>query len=264
MSDQNDHKEALRHESWRVLRVTSEFVEAFDTLARIGPGISIFGSARITEQNPWYQTAVQCARKLVEKDFAVITGGGPGIMEAANKGAAEAGGDSIGLNISLPMEQVPNKYQNIELDFRYFFIRKVCFVKYSRGFIIFPGGFGTLDELCESLTLIQTLKIVPFPVVLIGSDFWRGFINWMHDVLEQEYRTISPEDFELFNVTDDVDEAVRIVYDAHIGKRPAGAGLPRFAEDEEQPTGEGTRTGVEPRRTSRRKRPYPSKDDDMI
>jgi len=251
-----DHKDALRHESWRVFRIMSEFVEALETMVRIGPAVSVFGSARTPKDDRYYALADECGRKLVERDFAVITGGGPGIMEAANKGAAEAGGTSVGLNIALPMEQVPNPYQNVEVDFRYFFIRKVMFVKYARGFIIFPGGFGTMDEFFESLTLMQTLKVVPFPVVLIGSDYWQGLIDWMRNVMFEQFETIGAEDFDLFHLTDDVDEAVKIVYETHIGKRTAGPRLPRFAGDEEAREGEGTREGIEPRKGGRLREQY--------
>lgn len=240
--------DTLAYESWRVFRIIGEFVEGFDTLANIGPAISVFGSARTGTGDRYYEMAVECGRKLVEKHFAVITGGGPGIMEAANKGAFEAGGKSVGLNISLPMEQVPNPYQNVELDFRYFFCRKVMFVKYARGFIIFPGGFGTLDEFFESLTLIQTLKVVPFPVVLIGSEYWRGLLDWISSTLAAGYQTISPQDLELFLLTDDVDEAVNVMYETNIGQRQWGEKLPRFESDEKEPTGEGTRRGVMPRK----------------
>jgi uncharacterized protein (TIGR00730 family) len=250
MQKQN-HGEQLARESWRVFRVMSEFVDGVETLAEIGPAISIFGSARTPPDHPYYQQAARCGAALVARDFAVITGGGPGIMEAANKGAAEAGGTSVGLNISLPLEQEPNPYQNVELNFRYFFVRKVMFVKYARGFIIFPGGFGTMDEFFEALTLIQTLKVIPFPVVLIGTAFWSGLRDWLNNVLDQQFHTISPKDDELFQLTDDVDEAVSIVYETHIGKRTAAPWLPRFATDEMQPTGEGTRLGVEPRRGGR-------------
>jgi uncharacterized protein (TIGR00730 family) len=243
------HKDALRHESWRVLRIMAEFIEAFDTLARIGPAVSVFGSARTPPTDRYYQMAVECGAKLARKNFAVITGGGPGIMEAVNRGALEAGGTSVGLNITLPMEQKPNPHQNVELDFRYFFVRKVMFVKYARGFIIFPGGFGTMDEFFESLTLIQTLKVVPFPVVLIGSDFWKGLMDWFRSTLDERYHTISPGDFNLFHLTDDVDEAVDIVFETHIGKRKAAEQLPRFAGDTAEPSGEGTRAGVPPRQT---------------
>ncbi|MHC4101955.1 MAG: LOG family protein [Planctomycetota bacterium] len=257
MEENHQRRETLGQESWRVFRVMSEFVEAFETLARVGPAISIFGSARIPAGDPYYEKAVQCGAKLVAQDFAVITGGGPGIMEAANKGASEAGGTSVGLNISLPMEQAPNPYQNVELDFRYFFIRKVMFVKYARGFIIFPGGFGTMDEFFESLTLIQTLKVVPFPVILIGVDFWSGLLDWMRNVMEQQFHNISPEDVDLYHLTDDVDEAVDIVHETHLGKRKAASWLPRFKTDlAEAGTGEGTRLGVEPRRGGRIRETY--------
>ena len=260
MHNQN-HKEALSMESWRVLRIMSEFVDAFETMIRIGPAISVFGSARTPPDDPYYALAVECGRKLVEKDFAVVTGGGPGIMAAANKGALEAGGTSVGLNITLPTEQIPNPFQNVELDFRYFFIRKVMFVKYACGFIIFPGGFGTMDEFFESLTLIQTLKSVPFPVVLIGKKFWSGLLDWMHSVMEEQFQTISPEDFDLFHLTDDLDEAVSIVHETYLGKRTAGEKLPRFAEDAEPPAGEGTRLGIEPRKGGRLRKDYETTDD---
>ncbi len=258
------HKEALRHESWRVFRIMSEFVESLETMVRVGPAVSVFGSARTEPDDRYYQLAVECGRLLVQKDLAVITGGGPGIMEAANKGASEAGGTSVGLNIALPMEQMPNAYQNVEVDFRYFFIRKVMFVKYACGFIIFPGGFGTLDELFESLTLMQTLKIVPFPVVLIGSDYWSGLVEWIHKSLHDEFQTISNKDFDLFHVTDDLEEAVQIVYDTHIGLRTAGPQLPRFAGDEECMEGEGTRLGIEPRKGGRLRKPYITPDEPAI
>jgi uncharacterized protein (TIGR00730 family) len=158
-----------------------------------------------------YQQAVECGKLIVQNDLAVITGGGPGIMEAANKGAFEGGGKSVGLNINLPMEQDPNRYQTHQLDFRYFFIRKVMFVKYACGFICFPGGFGTMDEFFEAITLIQTNKIEPFPVVLIGHDFWDGMIDWMRKTLLEKYQTISPEDLDLFHVTDDVGEGVAYI-----------------------------------------------------
>lgn len=225
-----------------------EFVEGIDTMANVGPAISVFGSARTPEDDPYYIQAADCGRKLVRRGFAVITGGGPGIMEAANRGAAEEGGKSVGLNISLPHEQVPNPYQNVEINFRYFFVRKVMFVKYASGFIIFPGGFGTLDEFFESLTLMQTLKIVPFPVVLIGRDYWSGLLDWFKSTLDTKYATISPTDFDLFTLTDDVDEAVTICEDCLTGRRQAGAALPRFVTDETEPTGEGTRLGVPPRK----------------
>jgi uncharacterized protein (TIGR00730 family) len=256
------HKDSLRHESWRVFRIMSEFVESFETLARLGPAVSVFGSARTEPDRPAYQQAERCARLLSDAGFAVITGGGPGIMEAANKGAFEAGGTSVGLNIALPLEQIPNDYQNVEIDFRYFFVRKVCFVKYAQGFVIFPGGFGTMDEFFESLTLIQTLKTAPFPVVVIGTEFWSGLIDWMRTVMRDEYQTISPADLDLFHLTDDVDEAVRVIHETHLGKRVAAEGLPRFPTDGVEETGEGTRIGIQRRRGGRLRAPYNHVDAD--
>ncbi|MBC8202807.1 MAG: TIGR00730 family Rossman fold protein [Planctomycetes bacterium] len=239
---------SLAAESWRVLRITGEFVDAIDTLCKLPPAVSVFGSARLPESNEHYKSARECGKLLVEAGFAVITGGGPGIMEAANRGATDAKGVSVGLNISLPQEQDANPYQTVELDFRYFFIRKVMFVKYARGFIIYPGGFGTLDEFFESLTLMQTLKIKPFPVVLVGSDYWSSLVGWMKTHLVSTFETISEEDLDLFQIVDDPAEAVKIVLDDFTGRKLAAEKLPRFESDEDQPTGEGTRTGVRPRR----------------
>lgn len=250
------HKEELRNESWRVFRIMSEFVESFETMAGVGPAVSVFGSARTPPSDRYYKLAVECGRKLVAKDFAVITGGGPGIMEAANKGAFEAGGTSIGLNISLPQEQDPNPYQNVEIDYRYFFVRKVGFVKYAHGFVIFPGGFGTMDEFFESLTLMQTLKIAPFPVVAIGRDFWSGLLDWVRETMVSKFETISEEDLDLFRLTDDVDEAVEFIHEAYTGKRKVAANLPRFKEDAVEDTGEGTRIGVERRKGGRVRERY--------
>ncbi|MCA9285111.1 MAG: TIGR00730 family Rossman fold protein [Phycisphaerales bacterium] len=261
---ESDHKDRLRHESWRVFRIMSEFVEAFDTLARIGPAVSVFGSARTLPADPYYQAAVRCGALLTARGFAVITGGGPGIMEAANKGAVEAQGMSVGLNIALPMEQRPNPYQNVELDFRYFFIRKVMFVKYARGFVIFPGGFGTMDEFFESLTLIQTLKIVPFPVVLIGREFWSGLLDWMRQTLDSRYHTISPQDMDLFHLTDEVEEAVDIVHETYLGRRTVGEWLPRFRGDAETEGGEGTRRGIMPRRGGTLREDFGGSDEPAI
>lgn len=253
--DPRERKQRLGHEAWRVFRIMSELVDGIDALSAAEPAISVFGSARTKPEDPSYAMAVECGRKLVAQGFAVITGGGPGIMEAANRGAIEAGGTSIGLNISLPMEQVPNPYQNVELNFRYFFVRKVMFVKFARGFIIFPGGFGTMDEVFEALTLIQTLKIVPFPVVLIGTDFWRGLLDWMRTTLLEEHRTIGPDDFDLFHLTDDVDEAVAIMREVADGRRVWASRLPRFSGDEQVMEGEGTRAGVDPRRPGHPRHP---------
>jgi uncharacterized protein (TIGR00730 family) len=166
-------------ESWRIFRIISEFVDGFETLSEIYPAVSVFGSARVPETDPVYEMARQVGRHLAEAGFAVITGGGPGVMEAANRGAAEAGGKSVGLSIHLPKEQASNPYANVRIDFRYFFIRKVMFVKYAVAYIILPGGFGTMDELFEALTLIQTSRIKPFPVILLGKDYWKDLISWI-------------------------------------------------------------------------------------
>jgi hypothetical protein len=200
----------LTSDAWRVFRIMGEFVEGFDTLARVGPAVSVFGSARTTPDDPYYRAAEDVARRLVGAGFAVITGGGPGIMEAANKGAIEAGGDSVGCNIELPFEQGMNVYVRTAINFHYFFVRKTMFVKYAEGFIIFPGGYGTLDELFESLTLIQTGKLWNFPVVLFGSEFWSGLVEWIDKRLVGESK-ITPRDRELFTVTDDPQEAVDIM-----------------------------------------------------
>ena len=202
-------------ESWRMFRILSEFVDGFETLATLGPAVSIFGSARTRPDDPYYKAAERCAYQLAKQDFAIITGGGPGIMEAGNKGAYDAGGKSIGLNIVLPAEQKPNPYQTHQLMFKYFFVRKVMFVKYAKGFVCFPGGFGTMDEFFESLTLIQTHKVDPFPVVLIGHKFWDGLIEWVKQAMLIDNRMISPKDLDLFYITDDVEEAVAIINDCY-------------------------------------------------
>ncbi|HET7036386.1 MAG TPA: TIGR00730 family Rossman fold protein [Thermomicrobiaceae bacterium] len=202
----------IHSDPWRVLRIVSEFVEGFDELAAIGPAVTIFGSARIHADDPMYEAARQIGRRLVKAGFAVITGGGPGIMEAANQGAAEEGGLSVGCNIELPMEQGINPYVNLPLNFRYFFVRKTMFLKYAEGFIIFPGGFGTLDELFEALTLIQTGKLEAFPVVLFGSAYWQGLLDWMDNFLLKEGK-ISAQDRGLLRVTDDPEEAAQIMRD---------------------------------------------------
>jgi len=211
---------------WRIFRVMAEFVEGFDELAAIGPAVSIFGSARAKPGQPYYQLAERTAADIVKAGFAVITGGGGGIMEAANKGAAEADGKSIGLNIELPMEQIPNEYQNLSLHFRYFFCRKVMFLKYANGFIVFPGGYGTMDEFFESLVLIQTLKQVSFPVILMCSDYWAGLINWMSGKMLKQYNYISPEDMDVFTVVDEPEEAVKIIVDFRKSQGRGGLDLP--------------------------------------
>jgi uncharacterized protein (TIGR00730 family) len=189
-------------DTWRVFRIQSELVEGFETLYNLGPAVTIFGSARLGTDSYYYQKAVELGKMLSEAGFSVITGGGPGIMEGANKGAQMGKGKSVGLNIDLPSEQIPNKYQDITLNFRYFFLRKLMFIKYALAFIIFPGGFGTLDELFEALTLVQTRRIDSFPVILFGSEYWKGLVDWMENTLVRE-KTINREDFKLFHITDD-------------------------------------------------------------
>lgn len=197
-------------EAWRLFKIMGEFVEGIDTLHHLGPAVSIFGSARTQPDDPNYQRAQEIAALFARNNFAVITGGGAGIMEAANKGAAEAGGISVGLNILLPFEQEPNRYANITLDFKYFFIRKVMFIKYANAYIIMPGGFGTLDELFEAVTLIQTHRIKPFPLILVGSEYWNGLIDWIKSNLLAAQR-ISAEDLEILQVMDDPEEIVKTV-----------------------------------------------------
>jgi uncharacterized protein (TIGR00730 family) len=197
-------------ESWRLFKIMGEFVEGVEALHNIGPAVSIFGSARIKPTDPIYKQAEEIAARFVQNNFAVITGGGGGVMAAANKGAAEAGGTSVGLNINLPFEQKPNRYANVTLEFDYFFIRKVMFVKYAHAYIILPGGFGTLDELFESVTLIQTRRIKPLPVILVGSHYWSGLIDWIKSRLLAEKR-ISAEDVDILQVMDDPEEIVQTV-----------------------------------------------------
>jgi uncharacterized protein (TIGR00730 family) len=211
---------------WRIFRVMAEFVEGFDELASIGPAVSFFGSARAKPGDRYYKLAEETASQIAKAGFAVITGGGGGIMEAVNKGAAEAGGQSIGLNIELPIEQVPNEYQNLSLHFRYFFCRKVMFLKYAHGFVVFPGGYGTMDEYFESLVLIQTLKQAFFPVILMGSDYWEGLVAWMRQKMLKEHKYIKPEDLNVFTVVDDPADAVKIIVGFKEAKGPAGIELP--------------------------------------
>ncbi|MGQ9857906.1 MAG: LOG family protein [Thermodesulfobacteriota bacterium] len=201
-------------DTWRMFRIMAEFVEGFEHLADIPPAVSIFGSARVKADALEYQTAERLARMLVNKGYAVITGGGPGIMEAANKGASEAGGQSVGLNIELPFEQRPNPYANIQLNFRYFFVRKVMFVKYAIAYVVMPGGFGTVDELFEAVTLIQTNKIKPFPVILMMRDYWEGLVRWMKETMLPQGKICS-KDLELLHLTDDPEEVVEIVERFH-------------------------------------------------
>jgi uncharacterized protein (TIGR00730 family) len=197
-------------ESWRIFQIMAEFVEGFDVMPQVFPAVTIFGSSQIKAQSAVYKTTIEVSRLLVENGFNVISGGGPGVMEAANKGATQAGGKSVGLHINLPSEQQANEYANIRLNFNYFFIRKVMFIKYAVAYIIMPGGFGTLDELFEALTLIQTKRIKPFPVILMDSKFWNGLLDWIKDTLVKK-KTLSKSDLEVFNVVDTAEEAVGIV-----------------------------------------------------
>ena len=232
-------------ETWRVFRIMSEFVEGFETMSKVPPAVSVFGSARATPDDPYYRLAERLGAELVGQGFAVITGGGPGIMEAANKGAAQAGGESIGLNIYLPEEQLANPYQTISLDFRYFFCRKVMFVKYAIAFVCLPGGFGTMDEFFESMTLIQAHKAERFPVVLIGSGFWSPLVDWMtkHQMRDHDY--ISESDLSLFEITDDVTRAAKLIADFHQAQTQMPPGEPTA---EASMTAEGTFTGRKPQR----------------
>jgi uncharacterized protein (TIGR00730 family) len=211
---------------WRMFRIMAEFTEGFEELASVGPAVSIFGSARTDPSHPYYELAVETAAAVSKAGFVVITGGGGGIMEAANKGAAEAGGKSIGLNIELPMEQTPNEYQNLSLHFRYFFVRKVMFLKYAHGFIVFPGGYGTMDEFFESLVLIQTLKQAHFPVILMGNSYWDGLITWIKDIMLDKYGYISPEDLDVFTVADSPEAAATILTDFRNKEGQTGLALP--------------------------------------
>jgi hypothetical protein len=197
-------------DSWRMFRIMAEFVEGFEALAKCHPAVSIFGSTRAKPEDEVYKKAEQIGRLLAENGFSVITGGGPGVMEAANKGSSSAGGKSIGLNIELPSEQKPNPYANIRLSFRYFFVRKVMFVKYAVAYIILPGGFGTMDELLESVTLIQTHKIKPFPVILVGSDYWKGLLEWIKGVVLKEGK-ISATDLEILQLIDEPEEIIKAI-----------------------------------------------------
>jgi uncharacterized protein (TIGR00730 family) len=222
--------EELAHHAdpWRVLRILSEFVEGFDALNEVGPAVTVFGSARATADDPYYSAGRKLGAALARRGFAVITGGGPGIMEAVNRGCQEAGGLSVGCNIELPDEQELNDYVDLGVEFRYFFVRKNMFVKYARGFVIFPGGLGTLDELFESLTLAQTGKIEHFPIVLFGTEYWTGLLDWMRKVVLGR-RAISPDDLDLMTLTDDPEEA------AEMATKPLPAGTDEPREDPGEP-----------------------------
>jgi len=244
MPNRNAKSETAAEETWRVFRIMAEFVEGFETMARVPPGVSVFGSARCGPDDPYYLQAQRLGGELVKQGLAVITGGGPGIMEAANKGAFEAGGESVGLNIYLPKEQLANQYQTVSLDFRYFFCRKVMFVKYAVAFVCFPGGFGTMDEFLESMTLIQTGKADRFPVILFGSEFWKPLLDWMRGVQMERHHYIDAGDLDLCEVTDDVDRTVERIVDYYHA-------FVKSHKREEAPwppmTAEGTLAGLQPR-----------------
>ena len=208
-------KETKNQHTWSVFKIMSEFVEGFEKLSNIGPCISIFGSARTKKSNPYYKDAITIARKLTQKGYGIITGGGPGIMEAANKGAKEGGGESVGLNIDLPFEQTPNKYIDYEksIDFNYFFVRKVMFVKYAQAFVILPGGVGTLDELFETITLIQTEKIQKIPIILYGSEYWEGLLDWLKTTVLEKEKCINKSDFDNFVLLDNIDDVINVIDD---------------------------------------------------
>ncbi|MEO9885552.1 MAG: TIGR00730 family Rossman fold protein [Balneola sp.] len=218
---QRQYQDGNNKDIWSVFKIMGEFVDGFDTLYKVGPCISIFGSARTRPGDKYYELAVETGELITKKGFGVITGGGPGIMEAGNKGAHIGEGKSVGLGIELPFEQGMNEFVNREysVDFNYFFVRKVMFVKYAQGFIVFPGGFGTLDELFESLTLIQTHKISKIPIILFGSDYWDGLVNWIKKTMV-DAGTIAEKDLDLFHVTDSTEEAVKIICDFYEKKEP--------------------------------------------
>ncbi|HWE02380.1 MAG TPA: TIGR00730 family Rossman fold protein [Tepidisphaeraceae bacterium] len=256
-------------ESWRIFRIMAEFVEGFETLAPLGKAVTIFGSARTRPDDPMYKAAEETARLLAREKFAVITGGGPGIMEAGNKGASEAGGVSVGCNISLPHEQQSNKYASISLDFHYFYARKVMFVKYASAFICFPGGYGTLDEFFETVTLMQTTKTAARPVLLFGKSYWTGLIDWMHQTLEPHF--IDGEDLDIFRIVDTPGEAVKQIKKGlkHEWWGPSNAELKRsIAHGHEgsplssaatASSGEGTRYGQRPKPSPKKHADPPKK-----
>jgi uncharacterized protein (TIGR00730 family) len=210
--DNNIKSSFTKEDPWRIFRIMAEFVDSFETLSRVGPGVTVFGSARMSPSNPYYESAVELTKGLAKHNLAIITGGGPGIMEAANKGAALAKGKSVGLNIELPQEQKGNRFANIPINFHYFFSRKVCFVKYSIAFVFMPGGFGTLDEFFEVLTLVQTERIPAFPLILFGRQHWKGLLRWMKERLE-DTKFISPGDLDLFKICDEPQEVIDIILD---------------------------------------------------
>jgi uncharacterized protein (TIGR00730 family) len=222
MSEKIERFGVQAEETWRIFRIMAEFVEGFQELATIGPAVSIFGSAQMKPQDKYYSLAEQTAGILAKAGFAIITGGGGGVMEAANKGASKAGGKSIGLNIEIPQEQLPNTYQNLSLHFRYFFCRKVMFLKYANGFIVFPGGYGTLDEFSEALVLIQTFRQAYFPIILMGSDYWAGLVEWMKKDMLAKHNYIEAKDLKVFSVCDDPQKAANIIIDFHKSGKKVG------------------------------------------
>jgi uncharacterized protein (TIGR00730 family) len=262
----NRQPEPNGQDTWRIFRIMAEFVEGFEVMSPVKRGVSIFGSARTRPDDPYYKAAEETARQLAKAGYSVITGGGPGIMEAANKGAYDAGGTSVGLNITLPQEQEGNRYQTISLDFHYFYARKVMFTKYANAFICFPGGYGTLDETFETLTLIQTLKVEAFPIILYGSEYWGDLAKWIRKTLKPVF--IDPEDTEIFRVVDSPKEAVRLVKAGtkHHWWRPLDPDLRtatgngrrakkkpmESASEASDDTGEGTRYGSRAKKTTRR------------
>ena len=255
--DKETYNELYREDPWRVFRIMSEFVDGFEIMSEVAPAVSVFGSARTPADNRFYKMARRLGDMLAREGLAVITGGGPGIMEAANRGADEAGGKSVGLNIALPHEQVANPYANIRIDFHYFFARKMMFMKYACAFVCFPGGFGTMDEFFESMTLIQTEKVEPFPVVLVGKSFWGKLVGWMDHVLLRRHKTISPQDMELFLMTDSLREVVGVVEQ---GRALEQSRLARAAPyRDRRPSGEGTVVGVAPRAKRRRRNRRPAR-----
>ena len=209
----NQAVDFIKEDPWRIFRIMAEFVDSFETLSHVTPAVTIFGSARLKPNDPYYRLSVELAKKLAGQGLTVITGGGPGVMEAANKGAAQGGGKSVGLNIELPHEQKGNPYANVPVHFHYFFARKVCFVKYSLGFVFMPGGFGTLDEFYEVLTLVQTERIPEFPLILFGRSYWKGLLQWMKSTMQEKNKFISPGDLDLVTVTDDPQEAIDVILD---------------------------------------------------
>jgi hypothetical protein len=247
MSEQQVPEFDGSQEIWRIFRILGEFVDGFETMGKIGPAVTVFGSARTHRDDAVYKQAMELGRKLAEAGFAVITGGGPGVMEAVNRGAFEAGGASVGLNITLPMEQVANPYLTHEVTFKYFFARKVMFVKYATAFVVCPGGFGTMDEFFEAMTLIQTNKVMPFPVVCLGKKYWQGLIDWMRGTLLEQYGAISPQDLRRFYVTDDVNEAVGLIKQCHDDQCWLGPRPPLIPTSARQTTAEGTLEGIHPR-----------------